>query len=97
MLRSLSIFFIIGGVLLIATGVYKISRADFTTIPIPDYLIGAQDMKDKILTADRIAEYNRQHRALYDALRSRQIDGAVRIITEHLEKARSDLLGADRG
>ncbi len=54
-------------------------------------------MKDKILTVERIAEYNQQHRALYEALRSRQIVGAVRTITEHLEKARRDLLGADNG
>ncbi|MFQ6018668.1 MAG: FadR/GntR family transcriptional regulator [Kiloniellaceae bacterium] len=52
-------------------------------------------MKDKILTPDRIAEYNRQHRALFDALRSRDVDAAVRTITEHLEKARRDLRGAD--
>lgn len=54
-------------------------------------------MKDKILTVERIAEYNRQHRALYEALHSRQIEGAVRTITEHLEKARRDLLGAHNG
>ena len=38
-----------------------------------------------------------QHRALYEALRSRQIEIAVGTITEHLEKARRDLLGADNG
>ncbi|MFQ5775697.1 MAG: FadR/GntR family transcriptional regulator [Kiloniellaceae bacterium] len=52
-------------------------------------------MKDKILTGPRIADYNRQHRALYEALCSRDTDAAVRVITEHLEKARRDLLGAD--
>ncbi len=52
-------------------------------------------MKDKILTGNRINEYNRQHRALYDALCSRDVDSAVHIITAHLEKARRDLLGAD--
>jgi DNA-binding FadR family transcriptional regulator len=51
-------------------------------------------MKDTILTPSRIRQYNRQHRALYEALVSRNIDGAVGIITAHLEKARSDLLGA---
>jgi DNA-binding GntR family transcriptional regulator len=51
-------------------------------------------MKDTILTPNRIQQYNRQHRALYEALVSRNIDGAVRIITAHLDKARSDLLGA---
>ncbi len=52
-------------------------------------------MKDKILTGNRIDEYNRQHRALYDALCSRDVDTAVHIITAHLEKARRDLLGVD--
>lgn len=54
-------------------------------------------MKDKILTAERIGEYNRQHRALYEALRSRDVEAAVRIITVHLEKARRDLLGVSTG
>jgi DNA-binding FadR family transcriptional regulator len=53
-------------------------------------------MKDKILTAERIADYNRQHRALYESLRSRDVEKAVGSITEHLEKARCDLLGVDR-
>ncbi|MFQ5938750.1 MAG: FadR/GntR family transcriptional regulator [Alphaproteobacteria bacterium] len=53
-------------------------------------------MKDKILTAQRIAEYNRQHRSLYEALLSRDLDGAVKIITEHLTSARGHLAGADR-
>ncbi len=52
-------------------------------------------MKDKILTATRIAEYNRQHRELYEALCNRDVDAAVRIIAAHLDKARCDLLGAD--
>ena len=52
-------------------------------------------MKNKILTEQRIDEYNRQHRALYDALCSRDVDTAVQIVTDHLEKARRDLLGAD--
>jgi DNA-binding FadR family transcriptional regulator len=52
-------------------------------------------MKDKILTATRIAEYNRQHRELYEALCNRDVDVAARIITAHLDKARRDLLGAD--
>ena len=53
------------------------------------------DMKDKILTAGRIDDYNRQHRALFEALRGRNIEGAGAIVTEHLRKARRDLLGAD--
>ncbi len=49
-------------------------------------------MKDKILTLDRIEAYNRQHRALFDALLSRDAEAAVRIITGHLHDARHDLL-----
>jgi DNA-binding FadR family transcriptional regulator len=52
-------------------------------------------MKDAILTRKRIGEYNRQHRALIVALRSRDVDRALALITEHLDKARRDLLGAD--
>ena len=53
------------------------------------------DMKDKILTAGRIDDYNRQHRALFEALRGRGIEGAVGIVSEHLRKARRDLVGAE--
>ena len=52
-------------------------------------------MKDKILTAARIAGYNRKHRELYTALCNRDVDAAVEIIGAHLEKARGDLLGVD--
>jgi DNA-binding FadR family transcriptional regulator len=51
-------------------------------------------MKDKILSARRIAEYNVEHRALYEALRSRDVDAAVAAIEKHLNEARIDLLGA---
>jgi len=44
-------------------------------------------MKDQILTRQRITQYNRQHRALYEAFRSRDAETAVRVITEHLERA----------
>lgn len=54
-------------------------------------------MRDKILTPGAIAEYNAQHRALYKALTSRDVDRAVAIIVEHLEKAARDLLGAGNG
>ncbi len=50
--------------------------------------------KDKILTPDRIVEYNRQHRALFKAIESRDTQEADNIMTRHLEKAREDLLGA---
>lgn len=53
-------------------------------------------MKDKILTPDRIAAYNQQHRALHDAIRGRDVDTAVNLIIGHLETARRHLLGASR-
>jgi len=53
-------------------------------------------MKDKILTPARIRDYNTQHRALYDALRSRDVDAAVAVIVRHLEKARRHLVGASK-
>ena len=51
-------------------------------------------MKEKILTADVIANYNRQHRGIYDALLERDAHLAPTLIAEHLEKARDDLLKA---
>jgi DNA-binding FadR family transcriptional regulator len=49
--------------------------------------------KDKILTPERIAEYNEQHRTLFSAIECRDTQGAVEVMTRHLEKARRDLLG----
>ncbi len=51
-------------------------------------------MKDKILSVKRIAEYNLEHRALYEALRSRDVDAAAAAIEKHLNEARVDLVGA---
>jgi DNA-binding FadR family transcriptional regulator len=52
-------------------------------------------MKEKILTPEVIACYNRQHRAIFDALHERDAQGAQQLITEHLEKARDDLVKAN--
>ncbi len=49
--------------------------------------------KDKILTPTRIAEYNRQHRRLFQTVQGRDMAGAVKAITTHLAEARADLLG----
>lgn len=54
-------------------------------------------MKDKVLTPRRIAEYNEQHTALYEALRTRDVEAAVAIITNHLHYARRQLMGANPG
>jgi len=53
-------------------------------------------MKDRILTSERIAKYNAQHRRLYNAIASRDIDTALATIYEHLDLARTDLIGASR-
>jgi DNA-binding FadR family transcriptional regulator len=52
-------------------------------------------MKEKILTPEVIADYNLQHRGIYNALHERNAQLAQVLITEHLEKARDDLLRAD--
>ncbi len=51
-------------------------------------------MKDKILTPQRIAEYNREHRQLFEALHSHDVELATRTIEKHLENARRQLVGA---
>jgi DNA-binding FadR family transcriptional regulator len=52
-------------------------------------------MKEKILTPEVIADYNRQHRAIFDALNERDAQRAQGLINEHLEKAREDLVKAN--
>lgn len=52
-------------------------------------------MKTKILTPQRIAEYNAEHRALFDAIKSRDKTAGEKVILDHLMRARRDLLGAD--
>ncbi len=51
-------------------------------------------MKEKVLTPDVIADYNKQHRDIFNALVRRDAQGAFVLITEHLEKARNDLVKA---
>jgi DNA-binding FadR family transcriptional regulator len=48
----------------------------------------------KVLTPERIADYNREHAALFEAIRSRDVDSAVAMITNHLHYARRQLVGA---
>jgi DNA-binding FadR family transcriptional regulator len=52
-------------------------------------------MRDKILTPTRIADYNHQHRALAEAIASRDVEGAVAMVTSHLHYARRQLMGAE--
>ena len=54
-------------------------------------------VKRAILTGDKIAAYNRQHRSVFEALAQRNVQGAVDIMTAHLEMARQDIMGVDNG
>jgi len=49
-------------------------------------------MKAKLLTPDRIDYYNRQHRALYEAIAARDAKSAIGVIKEHLFGVQDDLL-----
>ena len=49
-------------------------------------------MKTKLLTPDRINYYNRQHRALYEAIAARDATDAIGVIKEHLFGVQDDLL-----
>ena len=51
-------------------------------------------IKDKVLTQRQIALYNQQHRAIFEAVVSRDINAAEKATIAHLELARNDLLGA---
>jgi len=53
-------------------------------------------MKDKILTHDRIIEYSAQHRDLFTSIASRNIDQSVNIINGHLDRTRTNLVGASK-
>lgn len=51
-------------------------------------------MKEQILTPDVIAEYNRQHREIFEAFHTRDAQAAEALVRSHLDKARNDLLRA---
>lgn len=54
-------------------------------------------MKRVILIPEKIAAYNAQHRAIFDALCARDTQAAVDAVAAHLETARQDLIGAGGG
>ena len=54
-----------------------------------------RQMKAKLLTPDRIDAYNRQHRALYEAIVSRDTASAVQLIKDHLYGVQGDVLETD--
>lgn len=51
-------------------------------------------VKEKVLSPRQIAAYNTQHRAIYEALTTRDAQRVAELLVQHLEKARSDLVGA---
>jgi DNA-binding FadR family transcriptional regulator len=51
----------------------------------------------KVLTPERIAAYNAEHRSLVEAILQREGERAVDIIQRHLHGARRDLLGIQTG
>ena len=50
-------------------------------------------VQGKVLTPERIAAYNAEHRSLVEAISARDSERAVAIIQHHLQAARHDLLG----
>lgn len=51
-------------------------------------------MKESILAPERIGHYNAQHRHLFNMIKKRDVGAALDTIYEHLDRARSDLIGA---
>ena len=54
-------------------------------------------VQDKVLTPERIAAYNAEHRKLVEAISARDSERAVAIIQQHLQAAHRDLLGVQVG
>ncbi len=52
------------------------------------------ERKNNILSPQKIAAYNRQHTALLQLIVRRDMEGAARAMTEHLQQAKRDLLGS---
>lgn len=50
-------------------------------------------LKARSLTGERRKQYERQHRALVDALRDRDAEGAERVLVEHLDQIQKNLFG----
>ena len=51
-------------------------------------------MRGKVLTAENMRIYDRQHAAVVEAVRRRDADAAAAAMVEQMDKARADLLGA---
>ena len=51
--------------------------------------------KDLVLTPKNIAHYNVCHRAIFNALRNRDAVGAIEALNDHMELARTHLIGTE--
>ncbi len=51
--------------------------------------------KDLVLTPENISAYNVCHRAIFEALKNRNQAGAIKALNNHMELARSHLIGTD--
>ena len=51
-------------------------------------------MKEKVLTPQVISDYSRQHRSILNAINVRDAQLAQVLMTDHLDKARDDLVKA---
>jgi DNA-binding FadR family transcriptional regulator len=52
------------------------------------------EMREKVLTRENMLTYDEQHRAVVEAVRRRDADGAAAAMQAQMAKARADLLGA---
>ena len=52
-------------------------------------------MKNLVLSPAQIRKYNSYHRAMLDGIRNRDTGAAIEAVNEHMDLARSDLMGAD--
>jgi len=52
------------------------------------------ERKNNILSAEKIAQYNRQHTQLVKLIMRRDMQGATRAMTDHLNLAKKDVLGS---
>ena len=55
-----------------------------------------RSVKDKILSAERIRQYNTDHRRIYEAIRSRDAESAAQCMRDHLLSARDHLTGVTK-
>ncbi len=52
-----------------------------------------KDMRWKILSPERITDYNKEHQLIFECLKIRDVEQVADLVTQHLRSARGDLLG----